>query len=63
MDPLRADDIAQARAASPAQKLMQALEMMRTGFELKRASLRVRFPLATEEEIAHMFSKWLAYDE
>ncbi|MBC8071315.1 MAG: hypothetical protein IAG13_23520 [Deltaproteobacteria bacterium] len=63
MDPLRADDIARARAASPAQKLMQALEMMGTGFELKRASLRTRFPLATEEEIADMFSKWLAYDE
>jgi len=63
VDPLRADDLERARATPPAEKLRQALELMRTGFELKRASLRVRFPTASVDELDAMFRRWLAYDE
>ena len=63
MDALRADDIEQAIATSPAQKLRQALEMMEVGFALHRAGLRARFPEASEDEIDAMLARWLAYDE
>lgn len=63
MDPLRADDLERARAASPGEKLVQALDMMRAGFALKRAALRVRFPSATEQEIEEHFIRWQRRDE
>ncbi len=63
MDPLRADDLARARATSPGEKLVQALDMMRAGFALKRAALRVRFPSARQEEIDARFRRWLEADE
>jgi len=51
MDPLRQDDIALARAASPAERARQVLDAIDTGIRLKRAALRARVPHATEEEI------------
>jgi Rv0078B-related antitoxin len=63
VDPLCADDLERARTTPPAEKLLQALDMMRTGFALKRASLRARHPHASDEELATMFAKWLAHDE
>jgi hypothetical protein len=63
VDPLRADDLELARATPPAEKLRQALEMMRAGFALKRAGLRTRFPEATEAEVDAMLRRWMAYDE
>ena len=63
MDALRADDLERARVTPPAEKLRQALELMRVGFELKRTNLRTRFPGASEAEIAAIFARWLAYDE
>ncbi len=50
-------------SATPAKKLAQALEMMRAGFRIKLAALHVRFPDASEAEIAAKFSRWLARDE
>ena len=63
MDALRADDLARARETSPEVKLRQALELMRTGFALKRAALRTRFPNATEAELQQMFERWLMHDD
>ena len=63
MDPLRADDLARARATPPDEKLRQALELMRVGFALKRVGLRQRFPHATDEELEAQFQRWLSRDE
>ncbi len=60
MDVLEADDREQARGLSPAEKLRQALEMMRSGIRLKRARLRQRFPNASEGEIDQYLTEWLA---
>jgi len=52
MDPLLTSDRELAGQVSPAEKLAQALEMMTAGIRLKRASLRHRFPAASDAEIA-----------
>jgi len=63
MDPLRQDDIALARAASPAERARQALDASDTGIRLKRAALRARAPHATEAEIDAQLQRWLERDE
>jgi hypothetical protein len=59
MDRLRAHDLEEARSRTPAEKLGLALEAMRTGIRLKRASLRVRFPQASAGEIEERLQRWL----
>lgn len=63
MDPLRRDDIEQARLATPEEKARQALEMMRAAVRLKRAGLRSRNPEASEAEIDRLVREWLLSDD
>jgi len=63
MDPLRRDDIEQARRATPEEKAGQALEMMRSAVRLKRAGLRARYPDETEAEIERRVDEWLLADD
>ncbi|GEM_PF-1293793 len=50
--------------STPAQvKLLQTIELMATGFRLKRAVLRHRFPDATEGEIDKAFIDWLGGED
>jgi hypothetical protein len=62
MDPLLASDLELAQKATPAEKLAQALEMMRAGIRLKRDALRHQLPSASAAEIADMLSAWLVQD-
>ncbi len=62
MDPMLATDRELADRASPAEKLAQALEMMRAGIRLKRSALRHQFPTASEREIENMLMAWLEQD-
>jgi len=59
MDPLRRDDIERARRLPIEERAKLALEMMRTGIKLKRASLRARYPEASESEIEEKLLLWL----
>jgi hypothetical protein len=59
MDPLRRDDVEQARRAPPEERAKQAFEAMRAGIRLKRASIRSRNPGATEQEIEETLRLWL----
>lgn len=59
VDPLKADDIAQARRTPPAEKLRQALDMMTMGIELQRANLRRRYPDESDAEIQARLQRWL----
>jgi hypothetical protein len=45
---------------SPAQRLLDALEMWDDGVSIKRASLRRRTPNASEGEIDQALDRWLA---
>jgi Rv0078B-related antitoxin len=60
MDSLRADDIERARATPPAEKLAQALELMRMGIAMKRAKLRADDPEAPDAVIEDRLLAWLA---
>ena len=60
MDRLRADDIERARATPPAEKLAQALELMRMGIAMKRARLRTSDPQAPDTVIEERLLAWLA---
>ena len=62
MDAMLASDRELAAQGSPAEKLAQALEMMRAGIRLKRSSLRHQFPAASETEVENMLMAWLAQD-
>lgn len=63
MDPLREDDIEQARTTSPSVKAAQTLAAMRFGFKLKWANLRQQHPGETEAELDERFLRWLARDD
>jgi hypothetical protein len=63
VDPLRSDDLARARAASPEERARDALSAMRTGIRLKEAALRLRNPSASDEEIEAMLCRWLERDD
>jgi hypothetical protein len=62
MDALLADDREQARRLTPAEKLRQALEVMRAGIRLKRSTLRRQFPEVDEAEIDRRLGEWLRAD-
>jgi len=63
VDPLRRDDIEQARRATPEEKARQALEMMRAAVRLKRAGLRARHPDESEADIDRRVREWLLADD
>jgi hypothetical protein len=60
MDALQAYDREEARRLTPAEKLAQALEVMRTGIRLKRRTLCRQYPEADEAEIDRRLAEWLA---
>jgi len=62
MDALQAHDREQARRLSPAEKLVQALEVMRAGIRLKRSTLRRQFPEADQAEVDRRLAEWLSSD-
>ena len=63
MDPLRRHDLEVARATSPEDKAVQALEAMQLGIDLKRASLRARHLELSDEAIDELLFDWLAGDD
>jgi Rv0078B-related antitoxin len=63
VDPLRADDIERARAATAAERLLQALELMEAGFTLQRQNLGRRFPNASPAELDERMRRWLLHDD
>jgi hypothetical protein len=60
VDSLQAHDREEARLLTPAEKLEQALEVMRTGISLKRLTLCRQFPEADEAEIDQRLLEWLS---
>ena len=56
MDALLTHDREHARQLEPAEKLKQALDVMRAGIRLKRSTLRRQFPDAADIEVDH---RWL----
>jgi hypothetical protein len=63
LDLLGADDLETALRTSPEQRAAQTLGMMRTGFRLKQAALRVRYPGESEEQLERRFRRWLEGDD
>jgi hypothetical protein len=63
MDALRRDDIERASQLTPAQRLSRALDAMAAGIQLKRDSLRQRFPTASPSELEAMVDRWLAHPD
>ena len=59
MDALLAHDREHASQLDPAEKLQQALAVMRAGIRLKRSTLRRQFPEAGETEVDHCLAEWL----
>jgi hypothetical protein len=62
MDALDAHDRVDARRLGPAEKLLQALEVMRAGIRLKRSTLRRQFPEADEADVDLRLAEWLRSD-
>ena len=62
MDALLAHDVEHARQLAPAEKLQQALDVMRAGIRLKRSTLRRQFPEADEAEVDYRLAEWLRRD-
>ena len=59
MDKLRAEEIALMRETPPEDKARQVLDLMQTGIHLKIASLRTRYPTASEDELERRLDAWL----
>jgi hypothetical protein len=59
MDALEAHDREHALRLNPAEKLLQALEVMRTGIRLKRSTLRRQLPEADEADVDRRLAEWL----
>ena len=62
MDALLAHDREHARQLDPAEKLRQALDVMRAGIRLRRSSLRRHLAEADETEVDHHLAEWLRGD-
>jgi len=60
MDALQAHDHEEASQLTPAEKLGQALEIMRTGIRVKRQTLSRQYPDADDPEIERRLTQWLA---
>jgi hypothetical protein len=63
VDVLEREDLELARRTSPEESASQLLAVIRTGFCVKRAALRARYPLEGEDEIEARFLRWLASDD
>jgi hypothetical protein len=63
VDVLERDDLEVARRTSPEDRARNLLALIRTGFRLKRAALRTRYPSESEAEIDARFGRWLARDD
>ena len=63
MDALERDDLEVARRTSPEERARDLLAVIRTGFRLKQAALRTRYPSESEDEIDARFRRWLARDD
>jgi Rv0078B-related antitoxin len=63
MDALLAHDREHARQLDPAERLRQALDVMRAGIRLKRSTLRRQFPGADETEVDQRLARWLRGDD
>jgi len=63
VDAIRDDDVDRARRTSPGEKVSQALEMMRLGIELKRATFTRLHPGSSAEQIEAMVQAWLEADD
>jgi hypothetical protein len=63
MTSLEREDIERARRTPPGERGLQAIALMRTGFRLRRAALRVRYPAESEDEIEARFRRWLEGDD
>jgi hypothetical protein len=62
MDALLAHDREHAHQLGPAEKLQQALDVMRAGIRLKRSTLRRQFSEADEKEVDQRLAEWLRGD-
>lgn len=62
MDPLRRDDIEDARRTPPEEKAREVCAMFAIGVDLKRTGLRLRYPTASDDEIEAMIGDWLSSD-
>jgi hypothetical protein len=62
MDALLAHDLEHARRLEPAEKLQQALDVMRAGIRLKRSTLRRQLAEADEAEVDRRLAEWLLGD-
>lgn len=60
VDALQAHDREDASQVPAAEKLRQALEVMRTGIRLKRLTLSRQYPEADDTEIDRWLAQWLA---
>lgn len=60
MDALQAHDREEAGQLTPAEKLQQALELMRTGISVKRQTLSRQYPDVDDAEIERRLAEWLA---
>jgi hypothetical protein len=60
VDPFLKDEIERARRMSESDRLLRALEVMAMGIELKRTSLRERYPEASERDLEAKLEEWLA---
>jgi hypothetical protein len=63
VDALERDDLEVARRTSPEDRARNLLALIRTGFRLKRAALRTRYPSESAEKIDARFGRWLARDD
>lgn len=58
MAALEAHDLEEAQRLTAAEKLGQALEVMRTGIRFKRASLSRQYPDADDAELERRLTEW-----
>lgn len=63
MDPFLAQDIEASRRMTPGEKLLQALDLMQLGIEMKEQQLRARYPELTDEQLDAKLQLWLARNE
>jgi hypothetical protein len=63
VDALERDDLEVARRTSPEDRARHLLAVIRTGFRVKQAALRTRYPSETEGEIETRFRRWLERDD
>jgi hypothetical protein len=63
VDALERDDLEVARRTLPEERARDLLAVIRTGFRLKQAALRTRYPSESEDELDARFRRWLARDD